>query len=176
MTRLNILICGTPGTGKSTIASRVNESIRASNYIILSRYAIQKDCVDGFDENLNTHIINEDKLLGLITPMLDSNKLNLIESIHGDIIPSSLIDWTFVCQTDNTILYDRLKERGYDELKIRNNVEAEIFQTVLEEVREFHEVSKYTILINNTKSDLEENIETARNKINELLWLSVNKR
>ena len=37
---------------------------------------------------------------------------------------------------DNTNLYDRLKERGYAEKKITENIECEIFGELAEEVAE----------------------------------------
>ena len=37
---------------------------------------------------------------------------------------------------NNTDLYDRLKERGYTEKKINENIECEIFGVLQEEVQE----------------------------------------
>ena len=37
---------------------------------------------------------------------------------------------------NNTVLYDRLVERGYDQKKVTENIECEIMQVVLEEARE----------------------------------------
>ncbi len=37
---------------------------------------------------------------------------------------------------DNTVLYERLEKRGYEEKKISENVQCEIMQVIAEEARE----------------------------------------
>ena len=41
-----------------------------------------------------------------------------------------------VLMTDNTVLYERLEKRGYEQKKISENVQCEIMQVIAEEARE----------------------------------------
>ena len=45
-------------------------------------------------------------------------------------------DLVIVLTTDNTILYERLEKRGYDQKKISENVQCEIMAVIVEEARE----------------------------------------
>lgn len=165
----NIIICGTPGTGKSTLIDQLKPKLPEFNFINLSEFALANGCTDGYDEQLETHVIDEDKLVDQLEPQLREKKFNLIESIHGDMIPSDLVKRVFVCQADNTILYDRLKARNYSQEKISNNVQSEIFNLIHEEALEQFGDSLVTTLMNNNYEDLERNIEKVVTNVSDLL-------
>ena len=60
-----------------------------------------------------------------------------IVDYHGaDFFPERWFDIVFVLRTDNTVLYDRLVARGYTGKKLEDNIDCEIFQTILEEAKE----------------------------------------
>lgn len=155
---LNILICGTPGTGKSRIVENLKNTLVDFHFINISKFAIEHNLTLGYDETLASHIIDEDSLIEKLMPILNQNQNNVIESIHADIFSNDQIDVVFVCRTDNTLLFDRLKERQYSDEKMNNNIQAEIFQVILDEARENFEVGKIVELYNNNPSDLDENI------------------
>jgi len=56
-----------------------------------------------------------------------------------DLFPKSWIDLVVVVRCDSTLLYDRLKARGYSEKKLDENMDAEIMQVLLEEAREAYD-------------------------------------
>lgn len=60
--------------------------------------------------------------------------------------------------SDNTTLHDRLKSRGYGEKKLRDNLECEIFQTILDEARDSYDTQIVHELRSDTDKDLKENI------------------
>jgi len=162
---LNILICGTPGTGKTTLVERLKPKLPKFNFINLSQFAIENDCISEYDDKMETHVLDEVKLLQKIEPSLKSNKFNLIESIHSDLLSETTIDWIFVCRTNNTRLYDRLKARSYKESKISNNLEAEIFQTILDEAKETFGSERITELTSNSEKDVETNVKSILERI-----------
>lgn len=173
---VNILVCGTPGTGKSTLIERVKQSELVKNnkfeFINLSKFAIENDCTSGYDQDLETHVIDEDKLDQIMEPLLkDTTRSNMIECIEPDLVPMANINCIFVCRTNNTILYDRLKARGYNEKKISENIQAEIFQTILDEAREClgGDDDKVIELISDQQDDIEKNVEIVLSKLDELL-------
>lgn len=55
--------------------------------------------------------------------------------------PSSVrwFDLVVVLQTDNTVLYERLEQRGYPAAKISENVECEIMMVLLQEAHDSYE-------------------------------------
>ena len=50
--------------------------------------------------------------------------------------PERWFDLVLVLRCSNTLLYDRLQARQYSGRKLEENVQAEIFQTILDEARE----------------------------------------
>nr|KAG5711535.1 hypothetical protein BaRGS_025962 [Batillaria attramentaria] len=79
---------------------------------------------------------------------------------HGcDFFPERWFDIVFVLRTDNSILYDRLQQRGYSGKKLESNIQCEIFQTILDEARDSYKPEIVHELPSNTPEQLEENLE-----------------
>ena len=96
----------------------------------------------------------------------------LIEHHSCDFFPERWFDLIFVLQADNTILYDRLEKRGYHQKKITENVECEIFQTILEEAKESYAQDIVFALPSNDIQQLNQNVAFIKNKIEE--WYKQN--
>jgi adenylate kinase len=92
---------------------------------------------------------------------------NIVEYHGCDFFPERWFDAIFVLRTDNTLLFDRLQKRGYSNEKIYNNVQCEIFQTVLEEAQENYDENIVHELISNMPEDMETNIDIILRHINE---------
>jgi adenylate kinase len=58
--RPNILITGTPGTGKSSLAERVAAAAGFTQYDVSAVAKQEKLCAE-YDEELDTYVIDEDK-------------------------------------------------------------------------------------------------------------------
>lgn len=67
-------------------------------------------------------------------------------------------DIVFVLRTDTTKLYDRLVERGYKGKKLEDNIDCEIFQTILEEAKTSYKPEIVHELTSNTMDQVTENI------------------
>lgn len=164
-----MVICGTPGTGKSSLIEQLKHTLPDEfHYVNISLFAIENHCISSYDATLETHVIDEDKLTEKLEPLLLEKRLNIIECIHADLLPSDIVDWVFVCRTDNTKLYDRLKARNYSESKISNNVQAEIFQLVYDEALDCFGDCILTELKSEEPEDLERNCRIVAEKVNEL--------
>lgn len=165
----NVIICGTPGTGKSTLVDKIKPFLSSHDFINLSKFAIDNGCISFYDERLETSVIDEEILIDkLETVLAKSPRPAIIECIHGDMLPEEWVHQVFVCQTNNTILYDRLSERNYSEFKLTKNIEAEIFESSLSEAHETFDSKIVTALKNDDMTDLEKNVETILNKITSL--------
>jgi len=126
----NLIVSGTPGTGKTTVSQNLLNNFKAK-VISLNELAISEKLVIKYDIDRETSVINEKKLVRYIIKLIESyNKLNLelliIESHFSDIVPSQYIDYVIILRCDPDELCIRLKERGYKKEKIRENVQSEI--------------------------------------------------
>lgn len=63
--KANILITGTPGTGKTTLATRLAENINYE-YIDIGSIVKQNKLYEDFDEKYESYVLNEDKLLDFL--------------------------------------------------------------------------------------------------------------
>lgn len=60
--RPNILVTGTPGTGKTTMATALAEATQLL-HVNVGELVRQKNLHDGWDEDFECHIINEDLVM-----------------------------------------------------------------------------------------------------------------
>ena len=154
---INVLISGTPGVGKSTHAAELSTRL-GLKYININEIANERNLYEGWDSELESKILDEETLLEEITA--DIKKGGCVVDYHScDLFPKSWFHGVFVLRTDNTILYDRLAKRGYNEVKMKNNIECEIFQELLEEAREHFGLEKVTELFSNHPDDIDKNLD-----------------
>ncbi|GMT13396.1 hypothetical protein PFISCL1PPCAC_4693, partial [Pristionchus fissidentatus] len=149
--RPNILVTGSPGTGKSMLAAAVAQQL-GFDQIECSKEIREHGLSSEFDERLETHVFDEDKLLDHMEERMDSESGGAVVDFHGcDFFPQRWFDIVIVLRCNNTVLYDRMAARGYPDVKIRENIECEIFNTIGEEAMEsyeqeiIHELSSETI-------------------------------
>jgi adenylate kinase len=112
-------------------------------------------CYEGFDSELDTNVLDEDKLLDVMESIFDKaaeDHVGIVADFHAcELFPERWFDLVLVLRTKTEVLFDRLTERGYNEKKRSENMEAEIMQIVLEEARDsyaheiVHEVQSDTI-------------------------------
>eukprot|EP00614_Pseudopedinella_elastica_P035172 CAMPEP_0172643048 /NCGR_PEP_ID=MMETSP1068-20121228/235028_1 /TAXON_ID=35684 /ORGANISM="Pseudopedinella elastica, Strain CCMP716" /LENGTH=183 /DNA_ID=CAMNT_0013456997 /DNA_START=16 /DNA_END=567 /DNA_ORIENTATION=- len=145
----NILVTGTPGTGKSATASLLAERT-GLRHIEVSEVVKVEAFHEGWDAEHSSYTIDEDRLLDWLEEQLEGG--GVVVDFHGcDLFPERWFDLVLVLRANNTLLFDRLTARGYSESKVRENVECEIMQVILDEAREsyaeeiVHEVPSETL-------------------------------
>ncbi|KFY71079.1 hypothetical protein V499_08731 [Pseudogymnoascus sp. VKM F-103] len=155
-TKPNIIITGTPGVGKTTHCETLAASLGLTH---LSINTIVKDrgCHDGWDEEYQSWIVDEDKLLDEIE---EEVKLGgyIIDWHACDLFPKSWIDLVVVLRVNSTILYDRLKSRNYPELKLQENLDSEIMEVLLQEARDSYDEEIVVELTSNTSEEVDSNV------------------
>lgn len=181
----NILITGTPGVGKSALCLALTEKVpEGIQWINIGKFAKDNDLLGAYDEIYQCHELEEDKIideLEITMQKLPKEKLTtdknckirthntvLIDHQVTDFFPERWFDIVFVLRTDNTTLHDRLGEkgRGYSGKKLEDNIECEIFQTILDEAKECYPEEIVHELPSNSKKDLEQNVDRI------LCWIS----
>ena len=157
--RPNVLITGTPGTGKSSLAERVAAAVDDLTRIDVSQLAKDGDMLESFDAEHDTHVIDEDKVLDHMEEHgLGGDAGGVVVDYHGcDLFPERWFDLVVVLTCDNGVLYDRLQARGYSDTKIRGNVECEIFQTLIEEAKDSYDEDIVKVCASDSIEDMEEN-------------------
>ncbi|VDN07219.1 unnamed protein product [Thelazia callipaeda] len=138
--RPNILVTGTPGTGKSTLSVELSKKL-GFHYINCGQEAKDNQLFSEYDEDLDTYVLDEDMLLDHLENKMDSEDGGYIVDYHGcDFFPERWFDYVFVLRCNNTLLFDRLTARNYSSAKIKKNIECEIFGILSEEARESYNV------------------------------------
>lgn len=69
-----------------------------------------------------------------------------------------MIDLVVILRTENGVLYDRLKARGYSQSKIDENLDCEIMDVILQEAREAYAPEIIVELQSNTTEEMDSNV------------------
>uniref|UniRef100_A0A3P9H9I6 Adenylate kinase isoenzyme 6 n=2 Tax=Oryzias latipes TaxID=8090 RepID=A0A3P9H9I6_ORYLA len=151
------VFAGTPGVGKTTLGKELS-SRTGLTYVNVGDLAQEGQLYDGFDEDYQCPILDEDRVVDELEDKMEEG--GVIVDYHGcDLFPERWFHIVFVLRTDNTQLYNRLEARGYTGKKLQDNVQCEIFQTILEEAMEAYSEDIVHQLPSNSPEDLERNLE-----------------
>ncbi len=126
----NIIISGTPGCGKTSVAREVSKLVD-TKIISLNELAISEKFLFEYDKKRKTYIVDFEifrpYVLKKIKKIQKSNHpFLIIESHFSDIIPDKYIDYVFILRCEPDELIKRLKKKNYDSKKIIENIQAEI--------------------------------------------------
>ncbi|OAY62765.1 Adenylate kinase isoenzyme [Ananas comosus] len=154
--RPNLLVTGTPGTGKTTTSSLLADAT-ALRHVNVGDVVRDKGLHDGWDDEFDCYIINEDLVCDELEEMMEEGG-NIVDYHGCEFFPERWFDRVVVLQTDNSILHDRLASRGYMGSKLTNNIECEIFQVLLEEARASYPEDIVVALRSDSVEDISRNV------------------
>ncbi|MBD3160383.1 MAG: AAA family ATPase [Candidatus Lokiarchaeota archaeon] len=122
-----IVIGGSPGCGKTTVASLLGRSLDRA-VISLGKLAVEKDCITEEDLKRDTLVIDEDCMVKAIGNVIRKHDDEIIlEGHYVDLVPYKEVEKVIILRVHPEALRTRLMERDYPEIKVRENVEAEVF-------------------------------------------------
>uniref|UniRef100_A0A2K6Q1Y3 Uncharacterized protein n=1 Tax=Rhinopithecus roxellana TaxID=61622 RepID=A0A2K6Q1Y3_RHIRO len=105
---------------------------------------------DGYDEEYDCPVLDEDRVA--------DKECGVIIDYHGcDIFPECWFHTVFVLRTDANVLYERLETKGYNEKKLKDNIQCEIFQVLYEEATASYKEEVVHQLPSNKPEELENN-------------------
>jgi len=160
-----IVISGTPGVGKTLVATRLASRLGLS-YINLSDLVVRESLYIDVDEVRGSLIIDEDRLVGRLTELLSGSESDVIvDSHYGEVIPDEFVRTIFVLRLSPIILYERLTSRGWDKEKVKENVEAEILGICTYNALNEHPESK-VCEVDVTNKEVDEVVEEIVNVLN----------
>jgi adenylate kinase len=120
------LISGTPGTGKTTLASELARRLRYV-FLDIGEFAVANRLYLGVDPRRNTKIINERRLSRRLGKEAQAANGNVVMSSHyAEILDPRLVGTVIVLRTHPDELKRRLRQRGWSLEKVQENLEAEI--------------------------------------------------
>ena len=133
-----ILITGTPGVGKTTVSSILVEKIGA--YLVnINELVDEKHLYTGIDEERGYKIEDLNALFNEmkdIIKKIDPDKHIIVEGHLSHLFENS--DVVIVLRANPDVLRDRMKTKGWEAAKIRENIEAEAIDVCSYEAFEIH--------------------------------------
>jgi adenylate kinase len=160
-----LAVCGTPGSGKTTLITRVckrDPSIRVINVADLVR---SERLYSEYDDALDAAVMDTKRVKKRLAQLLQSSATTtkyLVETHTPSVLPSRLITRCLVLQCATSAIYDRLTDRGYSNKKRAENVEAEIMQVVWEEAVECFGEGRVRVRKSDGVEDAKENARYIR--------------
>jgi len=158
----NILVSGTPGTGKSTLCAKIREKYVGGPLEVVNIGQLAKEAgyLGQYDTDRECPEIDEDAVIDNLEPRMSEGEVTMVIDYHAtDFFPERWFDAVFVLRTNNTLLYDRLSARGYAQKKLEENLQCEIFQTILDEAKESYREEIVHELTSENEQDIESNAD-----------------
>lgn len=180
-----IAIAGSPGTGKTSVATALKDLLGGS-VISLKDFIDSQGLVDEWDAVNDTMIVDEERLrmalLKEINNISQSTDISwlIIEGLLADVIADKL-DYAVVLRLHPRILKQRLVARSYSENKIAENVQAEILGTCTYHMQEWRGNDFFDIDTTNKSVDkvallvrdlVEGQVETSQYRPGKIDWIS----
>lgn len=127
-----ILVTGTPGVGKTTVANKLASKLDAL-YISITELVKKQKLITGIDENRQTLIADTKKVSKQLQEILANTEGSIIIEGHYavDVVPKKDVNTVFVLRRDPRELKSALENRGYEEKKLWENLAAEILDVCL---------------------------------------------
>ncbi len=160
-----ILVTGTPGTGKTTLAKKLS-LLLGYTYFDVGSFIKNFHLYSSYDRKRQTYVVDEAKLASKLIKVrqkaLNTGFRGIIFDSHlSHCLPPKYADLCVVTRCELKALEHRLAKKGYGMAKVRENLDAEIFDTCLVEAKEMG----HKILIFDTTQAKDSGVKALANKI-----------
>lgn len=140
-----VIISGTPGTGKTTLAKFLAKRLKFKR---LNLKLIIKKIPKKYDRKKQCYAVDTKKLNKEVIKVIKQSKRKIIISSHlAHHLPKKYVSLCIITKcSDLKKLKQRLQRRKYSEKKVEENLECEIFDICLNEAK----LKKHKILVVDT--------------------------
>ena len=127
-----IVVTGTPGTGKTTLAKSLARATDAK-YVSITQYVADRKLHRALDRQRHTKIIDQAKTRRSLKRALADMRAPVVVDSHlsEGIVPAQMVRLAIVLRCHPRILEARLRSKKWASRKIRENVLAEILDSCL---------------------------------------------
>lgn len=150
-----IAVTGSVCSGKTTIAKKLAYDL-GFEYIDVNKIIdAHPEVISSFNKELDSKEIDTDKLSGVLTEYIKQLKKNVVVDSHlSHFLSSKFVTVCIVLKCDLKVLQNRLKDRGYSDIKIRENLDAEIMDSCFIETLE----NGHNVVLADTSKDVDYNL------------------
>lgn len=146
-----IVISGSVGTGKTTIAKELAKKLK-SKYIDVTKLIKDNKLKGKYLKEFDSYEIDVKKLNKILVELVKTKKDLVIDSHLSHYLAKKYVGYCVICKCNIKTLKKRLKSRKYSEIKIRENLDSEIFDVCLVEALD----NKHKVIV----------IDTTRKRVN----------
>ena len=127
-----ILVTGTPGVGKTSIARSLASKLDAV-YVSLAELVRRERLISGVDKARGTLIADTDRVSKQMQKVIKGSERDVIVDGHYavDVVPPKDVHLVFVLRRDPIELKGVMENRGFGERKLWENLAAEILDVCL---------------------------------------------
>nr|MDO8088937.1 adenylate kinase family protein [Candidatus Sigynarchaeum springense] len=135
-----LVISGTPGVGKSSIAKALAPTIHAE-VLTIGELVAARHLFETWDEDRSTHVVDEERAREALRNEIERARVRndiewfVIEGLMADVVADEC-DLAIVLRLDPRIVKTRLQQRGYGPAKVAENVQSELLGTCTYHMRE----------------------------------------
>ncbi len=161
-----VVVTGTPGTGKSTLAKAISEEF-SLKLISVSSLVIERKLYFDYDQLRKSYVMDEERLKNVLREEIKGGAV--VETIYPSVVENP--DKVILLRKDPRVLYQELLKRGWSELKSAENAMAEAIGYVASEAWEtFKDVCEIDV----TDKSIEETKRISMNCDSQKVdWLTV---